>query len=158
MPNPVFIFDEDLYKRIGGRPALTQLTDGKKTGTWNVETTARARFDACNIVLEAAGVQSDLGGYGATEFSSRFPNLVTYAVFKALYLTWLYGTSGQACPPNVIAFNQEADAGLERLAVRRRKGGAADFSPQPSQEVRGSIDNDPDGSRMTLAGWKTGFC
>lgn len=109
-------------------------------------------------MLEAAGVQSDLGGYGATEFSSRFPNLVTYAVFKALYLTWLYGTSGQACPPNVIAFNQEADAGLERLAVRRRKGGAADFSPQPSQEVRGSIDNDPDGSRMTLAGWKTGFC
>ncbi|MFO0578693.1 MAG: hypothetical protein U1A78_32220 [Polyangia bacterium] len=158
MANPVFITDEDLYLRIGGRAALTQLMDPNKTGAWNAESTLRARTDACALVIEAAGVQADLSGNTVEEFRVRFPNLVVYACFKALYLSWVFGSSGQACPEKVSALNQEADAGLEKLATRRRKHGSVDYSPEPAQEVRGSIDMDPGSTRMTLASWRSGFC
>lgn len=153
MANPVFITDEDLYLRIGGRAALTQLLDPNKTGMWNTDTTLRARQDACNLVIEAAGVQADLAGNTVDQFRDRYPALVTHACFKALYLCWLYGSSGQACPERIAALNTEAEAGMENLSKRRRKHGSVDFSPQPAQEVRGSIELGP--GRWTLAGWKT---
>ena len=59
-------------------------------------------------------------------------------------------------PDRIAAFDQQAMAGLELLATRRRKHGASDFSPQPSQQINGTISMG-DG-RMTLAGWKSGFC
>lgn len=158
MANPVFITDEDLWLRVGGRPALTQLLGGAKNATWNAEMSLRARTDACALVIEAAGVQADLAGYSVEDFRSRFPNLVVHACFKAIALLWLYGTGGQAMPDGVKAFDEQAEAGLEKLATRRRKHGAVDYSPQPAQEVRGSIDNDPGRTRMTLASWRSGFC
>lgn len=157
MPNPLFISDEDVYSRIGGKAALTQLLDPNRTGSWNQATLDRAKQDACNLVLEAAGVQADLAGYAVGEFAAKFPNLVTYAAWKALALCWLYGTSGQAMPDQIAAFDAQAAAGIEMLATRRRKHGATDFSPQPSQQVNGTIVLAGD-DRITLAGWKSGFC
>ena len=158
MPNQVFITDADLYLRVGGQAALTQLIDPGRTGKWNTAVSLTARTDACNLVLEAAGVQADLNGYAASDFSAKFPNLVTYASLKAVALAWVYGTGGQAMPPGVQAYAAQADQGLELLATRRRKHGASDFSPQPAQAVNGGIDNDPDNDRMTLKSWKKGFC
>ena len=155
MANPVFITDEDLYLRIGGRAALTQLIDPQKTGSWNTETTLRARQDACNLVISAAGVQADLAGNTVEQFRERHPELVTLACFKGLYLCWLSGTGGQACPERITALNAEAEAGMENLAKRRRKHGAVDYSPNPAQEVRGSISLGSD--RSTLAGWRSSF-
>lgn len=158
MPNPVFISDEDLWRRLGGQDKLTQLCDPTKSGTWDATTTEMARRDACNVVLSAAGVQADLGGLSAADFASKFPDYVTYACWKTIPLVWMYSSSGQAMPEWVAAYDAQATAQLELLATRRRKHGAADFSPQPSQEVRGSIDNDPDRTRMTLSSWRSGFC
>ena len=155
MANPVFITDEDLYLRIGGRAALTQLMDPNKTGSWNTETSLRARADACNLVIEAAGVQADLAGNTVEQFRDRYPALVTHAAQKALYFCWLYGTGGQACPERITALNTEAEAALENLAKRLRKHGSVDYSPQPAQEVRGSIELGE--GRWTLAGWKSSF-
>lgn len=158
MANPVFITDEDLFLRLGGRAALTQLMDPGKTGSWNTESTLRARQDACNLVLAAAGVQADLAGMTIEQFRDRHPELVTLACMKGLHLCWLFGTGGQACPEKITALNAEAEAGMENLAKRRRKHGSVDHSPNPSQEVRGSIDMDPGRTRMTLASWRSGFC
>lgn len=155
MANPVFISDEDLFLRLGGRASLTQLMDPGKTGSWNTESTLRARQDACNLVIAAAGVQADLAGNTVEQFRERHPELVTLACLKGLYLCWLYGTGGQACPEKITALNAEADAELERLAKRLRKHGAVDYSPNPAQEVRGSIELGP--GRWTLSGWKSSF-
>lgn len=153
MANPVFISDEDLFLRIGGRAALTQLMDPQKTGAWNTETTLRARMDACNIVIEAAGVQADLAGNTVEQFRDRYPALVTYAAQKALYFCWLAGSSATACPERITALNQEVENALENLAKRLRKHGSVDYSPQPAQEVRGSISLGP--GRSTLEGWRS---
>ena len=158
MPNQVFISDADLYNRLGGQAALTQLLDPQGTGAWNPEVSLLARTDACNFVLEAAGVPADMAGYPASDFAAKFPNLVTYAALKAIALAWQYGSGGQAMPAGVVKYDAQADQGLSLLASRRRKHGASDFSPAPSQAVRGSIDNDPDFNRMTLASWRNGFC
>lgn len=158
MPSPVFISDEDLFLRIGGRAALAQLMDPDKSGSWDTQISLRARADACNIVIEAAGVQVDLAGNTVEEFRDRYSALVTHAAQKALYFCWLYGTGGQACPERITALNDEVETALENLAKRRRKHGATDYSPQPAQEVRGSIDNDPGRTRMTLSSWRSGFC
>lgn len=154
----VFIEDADLFNRIGGRAAFTQLLDPQGRGIWNATMSLLVRTDACNLVIEAAGVQVELGGMTVEQFRARYPNLVTYASLKGLVLAWLYGSGGQAVPEKLAAFDVQVETGLERLAARRRKHGAVDFDPQPAQEVRGSIDMDPDGVRMGLASWKTGFC
>lgn len=156
MANPLFITDADVYSRIGGKAALTQLIDPNRTGTWDQVTLDTAKRDACNIVLEAAGVAADLGGFQATEFAAKFPNLVTYAALKALALVWVYGTGGQAMPERIASFDAQAMAGIELLATRRRKHGASDYSPQPSQQISGTIQMGED--RITLSGWKSGFC
>lgn len=153
MPNQVFITDQDLYDRLGGQAALTQLMDPDGRGTWNAIVSLKARTDACNLVLEAAGVQADLGGVAAEEFAARYPNLVTYACFKALPLAWIYGAGGQAMPAQLDALDKRADAGLENLATRRRKHGASDYSPRPAQEINGAVDMDPDRTRMPLRSW-----
>lgn len=157
--NQVFIQDSDLWLRVGGQAALTQLIDPGKTGRFNPTISLLARTDACNIVLEAAGVQADLNGFAASEFGLRFPNLVTYAALKAIALAWTYGSGGQALPPGLARYDEEANQALELLATRRRKHGASDFSPQPAQAVSGRVDNDPHRDRMTLSSWKnSGFC
>ena len=154
MANQVFIDDEDLYSRLGGKAVFTQLLDPQKKGTWNTGTSLRARIDACNIVLEAAGVQSDLGGIPANEFATKFPNLVTWAALKAIALSWLYGGGGTAMPDAIRDFGSQADAAIEKLAQRRRKNGASDYSPTPSQEVSGSIALSSD--RVTLDSYQSG--
>lgn len=155
--NQVFISDADLYNRVGGQAALTQLIDPGRQGRWNTTVSLLARTDACNIVLEAAGVQSDLGGLAAGEFATRFPSLVTYAALKAIPLAWVYGSGGQALPPGLQRYDEQANQALELLATRRRKHGASDYSPQPSQEIAGSLDNDPERIRTTLDSWRS-FC
>lgn len=156
--NQVFLTDADLYNRVGGQAALTQLIDPGRTGRWNTAISLMVRTDACNFVLEAAGVQADLNGYSAADFATKFPNLVTYAAYRAIALAWVAGSGGQAMPPGVAKYDELATQGLELLATRRRKHGASDFSPAPAQQISGSIDNDPDRTRMTLDSWKSGFC
>lgn len=156
--NQIFIDDADIYNRVGGQAALTQLLDPDGMGTWNTDVSLLARADACNMVLEAAGVASDLGGYTPVEFRARFPNLVTYAALKSIALAWVYGTGGQALPERIKTYDDKADAALDLLAKRKRKHGASDFSPTPSQEVRGDIELGSPDCRMTLASWKTSFC
>lgn len=158
MANPVFIYDADLYNRLGGRAALTQLLDPEGRGIWSAEMSLLVRTDACNLVIEAAGVQVELSGGTVEQFRARYPNLVTYASLKGLVLGWLFGSGGQALPERLAAFDAKVETALERLATRRRMHGAVDFDPQPAQEVRGSVDMDPNGERMGLASWKSGFC
>lgn len=154
MPNQVFIDDEDLYSRLGGKAVFTQLLDPQKKGTWNTTTSLKARADACNIVLEAAGVQSDLGGIPASEFAAKFPNLVTWAAHKAIALAWLYGGGGTVMPDAIASFDKAADAAIDKLAARRRKNGASDYSPAPAQEINGSIALSAD--RVTLDSYQRG--
>lgn len=157
MANPVFIEDSHLYLRLGGQAALTQLMDPQKTGRWSPAVSLTARSDACNKVLSAAGVAADLGGYSAAEFASKFPNLVTTAALKAIALSWLYASSGQAMPEGIAKIDAEAESDMDKLAERKRKQGAADFNPDAAQLVNGSIDNDPNLDRMTMASWKSGW-
>ncbi len=154
--NPLFIIDTDIYNRIGGQAVLTQLIDPQGQGTWNQDILTLAKQDACNEVISAAGVQADLNGFTVDDFRSKFPNLVTLAAQRCIYLNWVYGTSGQACPDRIVALKQDTDAELQRLAERRRKHGAVDFSPSPAQRVA-QIDNDPTRTRMTLRSWQKGF-
>lgn len=147
----------DVYRRVGGQPALAQLIDPASTGTWDATTLTLAIQDASNLVASAAGVQSQLAGYTQAEYQERFPELVTLASQKALGLVWIYGTSGRAMPPGIESINTLADAELERLRTRRSKHGAVDFSPSPAHRIA-QVDIDPDNSRMSLASWKAGFC
>ncbi len=158
MPNQVFIADSDLYNRCGGQAALTQLIDPGKTGRWNTAVSLMVRTDACNIVLSAAGVATDLGGVAAGDFAARFPDLVTLAAYKALALAWLAGSGGQAMPAGVQRYDEMADQGLELLATRRRKHGASDYATKPAQQINGSLDMDPLRTKMTMAGFRSGFC
>ena len=158
MPNQVFIVDADLYNRVGGQAVFTQLIDPSRSGRWNATVSLLARTDGCNIVLEAAGVQADLGGFAPSEFATKFPNLVTYASLKSIALVWVYGSGGQAMPPGVQRYDDQANQALELLATRRRKHGASDYSPQPAQQITGSVNNDPHLTRITLDSWRGGFC
>jgi hypothetical protein len=159
MPGPyVFIYDSDLYDRIGGQAAFVQLLDPNGTGTWNPDVSLKARGDACNLVIEAAGVPVDLSGLTIPDFRDKFPNLITWASLKGLAMAWLYGAGGQAMPAGFALYDQQANAGIEMLAVRRRKHGAIDFNPGAAQAVRGSINLDPYQTKMTMDGFRTGFC
>lgn len=56
MPNPNFLTDEDVYNRMGGQPALTQLIDPRYEGAPDPAILGLAQQDACNKVIAAAGV------------------------------------------------------------------------------------------------------
>ena len=73
---------------------------------------------------------------------------MTWAVHKAIALAWLYGGGGTAMPDAIASFDKAADAAIDKLAVRRRKNGASDYSPAPAQEINGSIALSAD--RVTL--------
>jgi hypothetical protein len=156
MANPVFITDADVYNRIGGRAALTQLIDPEGTGAWSPDVLLTAQQDACNEIIAAAGVQAELGGFTIDDFRVKFPHLITLAAHRCIYLCWLYGSAGQACPDRIIALKDDTGRELDQLAERRRKHGAVDFSPTPAQRVT-QVDNDPHHRRMTLRSWQRGF-
>ena len=156
MPNPNFLFDPDIYDRVGGQAVLTQLIDPNASGMPDVYILRKTQEDACNDVIAAAGVQADLNGFTISEFREKFPHLVTLASHICIYYCWLYGSSGQACPERIRELKTEADSKLEMLSERRRKHGAVDFSPNPAQRVT-QVDNNPKHTRMTLEGFQRGF-
>ncbi len=157
MPNPNFLTDADIYNRIGGMPALTQLIDPRYEGAPDPAILGLAQQDACNKVIAAAGVQADLGGFSIPDFREKFPHLVTIAALLCIYNCWDYGSSGQACPPHVEKKKADAELELQQLSLRRLKHGAADFSPNPAQRVT-QVDNNPNHTRATLEGYQRGFC
>lgn len=158
MPNQNFLLDSDIYDRIGGQAALTQLLDPQFEGVFSQDMLQKVENDACNEVIAAAGVQVDLNGFTVAQFRDKFPHLITIAAQYSLYLCWLYGTSGQACPDRIVTFKAEAELKLQQLAERRRKHGASDFAPYPAQKVT-QVDNNPNHTRTTLLGFQRGgFC
>lgn len=158
MSNPNFLTDDDLWGRMGGKPALTQLIDPQKTGVWNTTTAELARQDACNEVIAAAGVQVQLISDVAT-FRANFPHLVTIAAQLAIVNVWTYGTSGQAMPDRIQQLQTQVVASLELLAQRRRAHGSVNYVPDAAQKFSGSVSLDPGDTRLTLSNWKdTPFC
>ena len=65
MPNQVFITDADVFQRIGGKAALLNCSIRTGPGA-GIRPRWTAKQDACNFVLEAAGVAADLGGFQAS--------------------------------------------------------------------------------------------
>jgi hypothetical protein len=158
VPNQNFLVDADIYDRIGGQAVLTQLIDPQFSGVFSQDILKKAEQDACNEIIAAAGVQADLNGFTIPDFRDKFPHLITIAAQYCIYLCWLYGTSGQACPERILGFKTDVDLKLEQLALRKRKHGAADFSPYPAQRVT-QVNNNPNHRRSTLIGFQRGgFC
>lgn len=158
MANPNFITDEDLWRRMGGRDKLTQLLDPERTGTWDADTAATARQDACNLILSSAGIHAE-HVVDVTEFRDKFPHLVTIAAQQAIVLLWQYGSSGQAMPEGVAALAVNVEAQRQELVNKRLKQGTPEYNPQSPQKIVGAVDLDPGNSRMTLSSWKAGgFC
>jgi hypothetical protein len=145
--------ETDLYRRIGGKAALTQLLDPQQTGTWDAETAELAMQDGWNLVVSAAGVQSEFATLTKPQLRDQFPDLIMYASFLALPLLWQYGTSGQAVPQTVKDKEAQAKIDLELYAQRKRKHGSQSTNPAAAQRVA-LVDPDPDHNRMTLAAFK----
>lgn len=147
------LVESDMYQRIGGKPALTQLIDPEQTGTWDVAVLELAMQDAWNFVLAAGQVQVDVVGLTNDQLRERYPDYITLAAQKALKFVWVYGSSGQACPVKIAELDRMADQQLQLLAERRRKHGAQNVDPSAAQRVTG-IDIDPCRERMTLRSFK----
>jgi len=148
--------EADVWKRIGGRAALTQLVNPEGTTSWDADTVDTAMQDAWNYVVAAVGVQAELAGYSNAEIRANFPQLVTVGSQKALRFVWVAGSGGQALPAGIQEIDALAEQQLQMLAERRRKHGAVGFSPSPAQAVDGGIDNNPNRDRMTLSGFRDG--
>lgn len=146
--------DSDLYNRVGGQAALTQLIDPTGTGTWSAETIELVKQDAWNFVVAAVSVQVELSGLTMAQIRAGYGHLITLASQKGIRLLWNYGTSGQACPPRIVDMDALADQQLQMLAERRRKHGDIGTSPTPSQAVQ-QVDMNPYRDRMTLSGFRT---
>jgi len=145
--------EDDLYRRIGGKAALTQLIDPQQTGTWDAATVELAMQDGWNMVVSAAGVQSEFSALTKPQLREQFPDLIMYASFLALPLLWQYGTSGQAAPTLVKDREAQAKIDLELYAQRKRKHGSQSTNPAAAQRVA-LVDPDPDHNRMTLSAFK----
>lgn len=147
------LLESDIYQRIGGKPALTQLLDPRQTGTWDPATLDTAMQDAWNYVLAAVQVQADVVGLTVDQLREQYPDYVALAAQKTLKFAWVYGSSGQACPDRIAQLDQLADQQLQQLAERRRKHGAQNSDPGAAQRIT-RIDNDPCNERMTLRSFK----
>lgn len=159
MANPVFITDDDLWVRAGGRDKLTQLIDPEKTGAWDATISATARQDACNKVIAAAGLQAELET-DVTTFRDHYPHLVTLAAQLALGLVWDYGTSGQARPANIESLVTTAETDLVAIRERRLKTGTVSFRPNAAQFIEAgiSLNANRDEPRLTLSNWRRSIC
>lgn len=159
MASPNLCTAADVYTRAGGQAALSQLIDPQSTGTYSTTTLNIAIADASNYVISAAGVQAQLAGYSQADVATYFPELVTVAAQLAIVFCWDYGTSGRARPDGVQRFWDTGNQMLDNIQERRRKLGAADFSPTP-QHAQSQIDMDPDDTRGLgdLSAWQRGFC
>lgn len=149
------LIESDVWLRIGGRPALTQLANPQGTVRWDAPTVDTGMQDAWNFTVAAVGVQAELTGYTNAEIREKFPHLITVASQKALRFIWVAGSGGQALPEGIKEIDALADQQLQLLAERRRKHGAIGFSPAPAQAVE-EIDNNPCHTRMTLRGFREG--
>mgnify|MGYP001349937614 CR=1 FL=1 len=158
MANPVFLTDEDLWRRVGGQDKLTQLLDPQGTGTWDPGTAEIARADASNRVLAAAGVQAE-HVLDVTEFRDKYPHLVTVGAQLAICLLWEYGSSGQALPQHLADRKTQVNAELSDIQQRRLKQGSVSFNPVSGQRIASGVSLDPNSDRLSLASWKaSGFC
>lgn len=144
----------DVYNRMGGQQALTQLMNPSGTITWNVAMLDTAMGDAWNFVVAAVGVQAELAGYTDSQIREQYPQLITIAAQKSLRFGWLGGSGGQALPQGIKDIDELADAQLQLLAERRRKHGAVGVSPAPAQQIS-QVRIDQDNSRMTLGGFRS---
>ncbi len=144
----------DVYNRMGGQQALTPLLNPNGTTSWNVTMLDTALSDAWNYCVAAVGVQADLAGYTDAEIRANFPQLITVTAQKSLRFSWIAGSGGQATPDGIKEIDGMAELQLEKLAERRRKHGAANFSPAPAQRVS-QVNMNPHHDRMTLCGFRS---
>lgn len=147
------LLEADIYQRVGGQAALTQLIDPNSQGRWDADMLDRAMGDAWTYVISAVQVQADIVGLTVDQIRDRYPDYVTLAAQKTLKFLWVYGSAGQACPAKVVELDRLADAQLQLLAERRRKHGAQNTDPSAAQRVT-RIDIDPSNERMTLSSFK----
>lgn len=157
MPVVDLCTEQDVYTRIGGQNALAQIGDPQARGTRDAGILAAAIRDATNDTVGAAGVQTLLAGLTQPQIAERHPELVSITARRAVAYVWIYGSRGQAIPTHAAELKTASDAELQRLAERRRKHGAADFEPSISQNVNGGVNNDPNGTRMTLDSFRGFF-
>lgn len=149
------LIDSDVYNRIGGQRALTELMDPNGNGTWDVSMLELAMGDAWNFVVDSAGVQVELSGQTNAEIRANFPSLITIAALKALPFAWLNATGGQALPDGILRYDTLADQHLVALSERRKKHGAVGYEAPISQRVA-RVDLDPEKNRMTLESFRSG--
>ncbi len=147
------LLESDVYVRIGGKAALTQLIDPAGTGTWDTTTLQTAMQDAWNFVTAAVQVQADIVGKTIQQLRECYPDYISLAAMKTLKLLWVYGSSGQALPPRIDELDKLADAQLQMLAERRRKHGAQNTQTSAAQRIT-EINIDPHHRRMTLESFK----
>lgn len=145
--------DADVYGRIGGQAALTQLIDPTGTGTWDPSTLELAKQDGWNFVTAAVQVQADIVGLTVQQLRDQYPDCISLAAQKTLKFVWVYGSSGQACPERIAEMDKMADAQLQMLAERRRKHGAQNTDPSAAQRIT-RIEIDPRNERMTLRSFR----
>lgn len=149
------LIDSDVYNRIGGERALTELMDPNGRGTWDVSMLETAMGDAWNFVVDSAGVQVELAGQTNAEIRTNFPSLITIASLKSLGFSWLNATGGQALPDGILRYDTLADQHLVALSERRKKHGAVGYDAPISQRID-RVDIDPGKTRMTLESFRGG--
>lgn len=141
----------DVYDRLGGKAALTQLIDPEGRGTWNEQMLDKAMGDAWLDVISYTGVQTSIEGLTTEQIRDAFPDYVSKAARLTVPILWVSATGGQALPPTLASLKAELLTQLEAMAQRRRKHGGPNTDPSAAQRVvRISLDD----GRMTLASFK----
>lgn len=147
MSDLIFITDADVFGRFGGEKYLNDCLDNDGDGVYDQDRLLLAKKDASEKIAAACQVQIDVQAAFKAGNIPQF--MVTLASQEAVYLCWMYGTTGQACPKFVIAQHEEVDRELERIRTRQRSIGAPEKYPGSSQILEKS-NYDPMRTRFTV--------
>lgn len=146
MADLIYITDQDVFLRFGGQQYLAQALGNGFAGI-DQDRLLLAKRDACEKIAAACQVQIDVQAAFKAGNIPQF--MVTLAAQECVYLCWLYGTTGQACPDFVKAQHDEVDRELERIRTRQRSIGSPEKYPASSQLLEKS-NYDPTRTRMTV--------
>lgn len=147
MADLIYITDADVFGRFGGEKYLNDCLDNDGDGVYDQDRLILAKKDACEKVAAACQVQIDVQAAFKAGNIPQF--MVTMASQEAVYLCWMYGTTGQACPKFVQQQHDEVDRELERIRTRERSIGAPEKYPSSSQLLE-RVNYDPRRTRMTV--------
>lgn len=147
MAELIYITDADVFGRFGGEKYLNGCLDNDNDGVYDQDRLILAKKDACEKVAAACQVQIDVQAAFKAGNIPQF--MVTMASQEAVYLCWMYGTTGQACPKFVQQQHEEVDRELERIRTRERSIGAPEKYPSSSQLLE-RVNYDPRRTRMTV--------